>query len=316
MRRDDGPATRDTLIWFGAFIVSGGLGDYFWGTWVAVPFFMVYGVLYGSRRQPLARVWPRTAFKTRWKNDAVYQIACFMMMREPGSGAGAIHATTPIRSSSAATRKSSATSARVCLCSIFLAQISSAAFDRSFPHATGRLDGGGDDFRARDRAVESVLCRADLGRIYAARDCRLPLVPSILPAMHIGLPTLYGGWFAAVFRPDAALGLAEDVLDHRLNSRTVYMNPIFRFLYWNMNYHVEHHMFPTGPLSCAAAAARGDQGGLPDALSELHRRLSRDHSGARAPAEGSDLFCPARAAADGAAWATAPGPAKSTGRLK
>jgi len=26
MRRDDGPAIRDTLIWFAAFIVSAGLG--------------------------------------------------------------------------------------------------------------------------------------------------------------------------------------------------------------------------------------------------------------------------------------------------
>ena len=42
-------------------------------------------------------------------------------------------------------------------------------------------------------------------------------------------------------------GLAEDVLDHRLNSRTVQMNPISRFIYWNMNYHVEHHMFPMVP---------------------------------------------------------------------
>ncbi len=42
-------------------------------------------------------------------------------------------------------------------------------------------------------------------------------------------------------------GLAENVLDHRLNCRTVYMNPIHRYLYWNMNYHVEHHMFPLVP---------------------------------------------------------------------
>ena len=41
--------------------------------------------------------------------------------------------------------------------------------------------------------------------------------------------------------------LAENVLDHRLNSRTVYMNPVNRFLYWNMNYHVEHHIFPLVP---------------------------------------------------------------------
>jgi fatty acid desaturase len=25
------------------------------------------------------------------------------------------------------------------------------------------------------------------------------------------------------------------------------MNPVFRFLYWNMNYHCEHHMFPMVP---------------------------------------------------------------------
>ena len=48
-------------------------------------------------------------------------------------------------------------------------------------------------------------------------------------------------------------GLAEDVLDHRHNTRTVYMNPIFRFLYWNMNYHVEHHMFPMVPYHALPA---------------------------------------------------------------
>ena len=34
------------------------------------------------------------------------------------------------------------------------------------------------------------------------------------------------------------------MLYHRLNCRTVSMNRVHRFLYWNMNYHVEHHMFP------------------------------------------------------------------------
>ncbi|EBW1490438.1 fatty acid desaturase, partial [Salmonella enterica subsp. enterica serovar Enteritidis] len=27
----------------------------------------------------------------------------------------------------------------------------------------------------------------------------------------------------------------------------VHMNPVSRFIYWNMNYHVEHHMFPMVP---------------------------------------------------------------------
>ena len=65
--------------------------------------------------------------------------------------------------------------------------------------------------------------------------------------MFVGLPTFYGGWLTYYFGITQHFGLAEDVTDHRLNSRTVYMNPIFRFIYWNMNYHVEHHIFPTIP---------------------------------------------------------------------
>ena len=49
------------------------------------------------------------------------------------------------------------------------------------------------------------------------------------------------------------LGLADDVIDYRLNTRTIYMNPVFRFLYLNMNYHVEHHMYPMVPYHALPA---------------------------------------------------------------
>jgi fatty acid desaturase len=84
MQRSDGPATRDTILWIGGLIVTGGLGAYFWGSWACVPFFAIYGVLYGSSGDSR---WHEcghgTAFKTQWKNDVVYQIACFMMVRNP-----------------------------------------------------------------------------------------------------------------------------------------------------------------------------------------------------------------------------------------
>src|SRR3982750_3319976 len=84
MQRSDGPAIRDTLIWFAAFIVTAAGGIYFYGTWWCVPFWLAYGVLYGSSTD--AR-WHEcghgTAFKTQWMNKVVYQIACFMVMRNP-----------------------------------------------------------------------------------------------------------------------------------------------------------------------------------------------------------------------------------------
>ena len=65
--------------------------------------------------------------------------------------------------------------------------------------------------------------------------------------MIIGLPRLYGAWHHVMTGLLQHLGLSENVSDHRLNTRTVLMNPISRFIYLNMNYHVEHHMFTMVP---------------------------------------------------------------------
>src|SRR5689334_25352230 len=51
MRRSDYPAVRDTAIWLGLILLFGALGTTFWlvwHSWWAVPFFLAYGVLYGS----------------------------------------------------------------------------------------------------------------------------------------------------------------------------------------------------------------------------------------------------------------------------
>jgi hypothetical protein len=84
MRRSDYPAVRDTAIWFGLIFGLAGLGIAFWGTWWALPFFAGYGVLYGSTSDSR---WHEsghgTAFKTRWMDQGLYQIASFMIMRDP-----------------------------------------------------------------------------------------------------------------------------------------------------------------------------------------------------------------------------------------
>ena len=84
MKRSDSCATRDILIWLGLLVASGGGGALLWGSWWALPFLLVYGVLYASAADSR---WHEcghgTAFRTRWKNDAVYEFASFLMMRNP-----------------------------------------------------------------------------------------------------------------------------------------------------------------------------------------------------------------------------------------
>ena len=87
MRRSDYPAVRDTAIWIGLILAFAGLGITFWTvfhSWWAVPFFVAYGLLYGSTSDSR---WHEsghgTAFKTRWIDEGLYQLASFMIMRDP-----------------------------------------------------------------------------------------------------------------------------------------------------------------------------------------------------------------------------------------
>jgi fatty acid desaturase len=70
---------------------------------------------------------------------------------------------------------------------------------------------------------------------------------SILPALYIVLPRFYGCFFAQLFNVTQHAGLAEDVHDHRLNTRSFVTNPVFQWLYSNMNFHIEHHTSPMVP---------------------------------------------------------------------
>jgi fatty acid desaturase len=84
MQRSDGPAIRDTVLWLGAMAVFAGIAIATWFSVWSVLALFCYGVLYGSGSDSR---WHETghgtAFRTVWMNTTVYQIACFMIMRNP-----------------------------------------------------------------------------------------------------------------------------------------------------------------------------------------------------------------------------------------
>jgi MocE subfamily Rieske [2Fe-2S] domain protein len=136
-------------------------------------------------------------------------------------------------------------------------------------HAVGRLTEEEKTFIPEmERSKVFLIARIWIA-IYAATAVACVAMGSILPAMYIGLPRLYGAWHHVLTGLTQHAGLAEDTLDHRLNSRTVHMNPISRFVYWNMNYHVEHHMFPMVPYHALPALHQEMKGDCPRAYSGL-----------------------------------------------
>ena len=68
-----------------------------------------------------------------------------------------------------------------------------------------------------------------------------------LPVIMILLPPFYGNTILMICAMTQHAGLADNIKDHRKSTRTVILNPFFSFLYSNMEYHIEHHIFPKIP---------------------------------------------------------------------
>ena len=251
MRRSDYPAIRDTIIWLGLMGLFAGLGIAFWGSWRALPFFLAYGLLYGSTSDSR---WHEaghgTAFKTRWIDQGLYQLASFMIMRDPTTWRWSHtrhHTDTLIvgRDPEIAVMRP-ARLARLLVNLVGLVDVP-LAFALMFRHAAGRLTADEADFVPEsERHKVYRTARIDLV-IYAATIGLAIGFRSWLPVVLIGGPRLYGALLLYFYSFTQHAGMGENVLDYRLNTRTVKMCRINRFLYWNMNYHVEHHMFPMVP---------------------------------------------------------------------
>ena len=251
MQREDGPAIRDTAIYYGAMIGLAAIGIALWPSWWSAPFWLAYGVLYGSASDSR---WHEcghgTAFRTPWMNNLVYEIASFMIMRNSATwrwSHARHHTDTYIvgRDPEIAVMRPPVL---LKLIGNFFGLFDAWAFvGRMFYNAFIGVHPEEKTFVPQSEWPKVVrVARISLA-IYAATVGLALWMGSILPLMVVGLPRLYGAWHHVMTGLLQHGGLADNVTDHRLNSRTVHMNPVSRFIYWNMNYHVEHHMFPMVP---------------------------------------------------------------------
>ncbi|MFJ3371692.1 fatty acid desaturase family protein [Pseudomonas sp. NPDC086251] len=265
MQRRDGPALRDTALWLLSMVVTGFGGYWFWGSWACVPFFFVYGLLYGTASN--AR-WHETghgtAFKTRWMNDVVYQLSSFMFMFEPHVwrwSHARHHTDTIIVGRDPEIVEPRPPSLINMVLSLFRMPYAIKTMGSVCRHVTGRMAEEEQTFIPESEWPKIFTAARIWLVIYGLTIAAALYLQSWLPLMFIGLPTLYGGWLSYLFGLTQHVGLAEDVLDHRSNCRTIYMNRVLRFMYLDMNYHLEHHMYPMVPFH---------------ALAQLHEEIRHD----------------------------------------
>lgn len=251
MKRKDGPAIRDTAIWTLALLASGILAYVSWGTWWAIPAFLLYGAIYitpaESRHHECAH---GTPFKTAWMNEVLYQVVSFMAVKPATSMRwrhARHHTNTIIVGADVEIRAPRPPIWRRIILEIWRLEVGPIQMKKVILHCFGKLLEEERIYIPESEQRKTFWEARIWMLIYVTVIAWSIYIGSIMPIVFILLPVIYGSWLYFFMGFTQHIGLHEDVLDHRLNSRTFYSNPVINFLYWNMNYHIEHHMFPMVP---------------------------------------------------------------------
>ena len=251
IRRSDAPALKFFGLWLALLIAAGVIAYLTWGTWWAVPAFFVYGVLYSAADHRHHELSHGTPFKTRWINDAFFHLCAFMTLREGFYYRWSHtrhHTHTLIVGKDPEIAAPRPPDVLGQFLDFFFLRDGFVQLQRLLLNAGGDLTEDGKHFVPDAERPKVMWASRIYLLIIAGVIVACFATGSILPAMFVVLPRFYGGFFAQAFNLTQHAGLNADVFDHRLNTRTVTMNPVFGFLYANMNYHIEHHMFPMVPF--------------------------------------------------------------------
>jgi Na+-transporting NADH:ubiquinone oxidoreductase subunit F len=265
LERKDFPAIRDTIIWFGLMSICAWAFATYSFSYLGMMAYGIYAVLYGTASDSRWHECSHgTAFKTDWMNALLYEISSFMVMRESIVWKWSHvrhHSDTIVVGRDPEIQIPRPTEYMPIVKSLINLGGYQNYYKSLFRHAGGQITEAESLFipvEERDHiTLYSRVCLA----IYASILILSLVFQTWIPIFLFILPQFFGTWLMIIHNSTQHAGLAENDLDHRLNCRTVYMNPLSRFIYWNMNYHVEHHMFPLVPYH---------------ALPKLHREIKDD----------------------------------------
>jgi fatty acid desaturase len=135
--------------------------------------------------------------------------------------------------------------------------------------ARGRLDNSWHEFVMP--ADNPVLRRQDRDWARFILVGHLVLAALFIASDHwflifiFNLGTQYCGWLGFLCGAPQHYGMSPNVPDHRLSCRSFTCSWLPAFLYWNMQYHIEHHMFPAVPFFQLPKLRRAIEHDLPPA---------------------------------------------------
>jgi fatty acid desaturase len=266
LKRDDWHALLYVGGWLALMVGFGYLASRLYPSAWAIPAFFVYGVVYSSNNAKWHECSHGTAFKTPWLNELLYFVGGAMEFRDPVDfrwSHARHHSYTIIKGIDPEIAAPRPPNLLFVVLDFFYLQMGFQAVKGLVLHSLGV-----PTKHVKEYVPESEYIRLFWGAravlvMYLAVIALAVYLRSWLPVLLFGLPRFYGAFFAWAFIALQHVGLAENVWDHRLNTRSLRFDPFLSFLFMNMENHVEHHMYPMVPFHALPRLRERIKGRLP-----------------------------------------------------
>ena len=255
LEKSDKSGFKHIIIFFGSLVIFGYLAFITWGTWWSLLFFLIYGNIYCCSDAIWHETGHKTAFKSKYWNNFFYQISSYMNAFEPVRWKWSHfrhHGYTAFEDPLDFEIVIRKPTDLFFFFTLFLPfgsflHLKKSLHFETLKHALGvKTDVMKNCVPEKEQKNCINSARIHVG-IWFVCILSSIIFNSWLPVLYFFLPNFYGNTLKACFGLTQHAGLKENIKDHRYSTRTMILNPVFSFLYWQMEYHIEHHMYPTVP---------------------------------------------------------------------
>ena len=267
MRRSDWPGLTFLGVWVGLLLVTGLAIHFSRGTWWVVPAVIAYGVVLGFAYAPSHECAHGTAFRTRWLNEAVMWLSSFIWGESPTHRRFAHshhHSYTWHWKVDAQMGYSNPVSLRTYLGDVIGLVEFWPRLKLTLRHASGRILERERVYLPATEVPKVVRVARVLLAGYLALLAWAVLGQTWVPLLYFFIPRFAGAFGVFSYITTQHMAMNQNVYDHRQNSRSMTNSWLSRMLYWNMNYHIEHHLYPSVPFHALPALNAAIRDQLPD----------------------------------------------------
>jgi fatty acid desaturase len=266
MRRTNHHGLVSLGIWCLLCLATGALVVAARGTLWVWPTMLIYGGVLCFAYAVSHECAHGTAFKSRWLNESVFWFTSLVFIEEPlyrrYSHAGH-HTNTWFNDLDPQKPYGNPISLWAYISGTFGLRFYYDAAKQLVRHSLGHFSAQEIAFVPIEEIKRAKINSRVMFALYAALLFGGIIFRSPWPFLLYFIPRFLGGCIVMLFINTQHMCMAEDLYDHRETTRSIKCGWLSRRLYWNMNHHIEHHLYPAVPFHALPALSEAIASQLP-----------------------------------------------------